>query len=111
MKKEATILNSIKPGLSFDEYFDSLNIFEKREMIDELKEVKDYFTKNMPRNIFLVFFCYFCSIVSYIWIQETWFIYYVLFLNLIPSYFLYSLLYNFSVYSQLVKKYEKRLSE
>ena len=30
MKKEANVLNSIKPNTTLDEHFDSLNIFEKK---------------------------------------------------------------------------------
>ena len=41
MKKEANIINSIKENVSLDEHFDSLNIFEKREMIDEFKQSKE----------------------------------------------------------------------
>ena len=52
MKKEANVINSIKPGVSLDEHFDSLDIFKKREMIDELKQSGEYFGKNMRRNIF-----------------------------------------------------------
>lgn len=58
MKKEANVINSIKPGTPLDEHFDSLDIFEKREMIDELKQSMGYFSKNMGRNIIFAVFSY-----------------------------------------------------
>jgi hypothetical protein len=111
MKKEANVLNSIKPGKSLDEHFDSLDIFEKREMIDELKQSKEYFSKNMGRNIFLVVFSYISSSLCYFGVQETWFIYYLMVINVPLSIFLYLNLRDFTRYAKLAEKYEKRLAE
>jgi hypothetical protein len=111
MKKEANIINSIKENVSLDEHFDSLNIFEKREMIDEFKQSKEYFSKNMGRNIFFAVFSYICSTICYFGIQETWFIYYLLAGNTPLSIFLYLNLRDFTRYAKLVERYEKRLSE
>ena len=111
MKKEANVINSIKKGVSFDEHFDSLNIFEKREMIDELKQSKEYFRKNMVRNIFFALFSYICSTLSYFAVQETWFIYYLIAINVPLSIFLYIHLNNFATYAKLVERYEKKIAE
>jgi hypothetical protein len=111
MKKEANVLNSIKPGASLDEHFDSLDIFEKREMINELKQAKEYFSKNMARNIFLAVFSYICSIACYFGVQETWFFYYLMVINVPLSIFLYLNLRDFTRYAKLAERYEKRLAE
>ena len=111
MKKEANVLNSIKPDTTLDEHFDSLDIFEKREMIDELKQSKEYFSKNMVRNIFFAVFSYICSALCYFGVQETWFIYYLIAINVPLSIFLYLNLRDFTRYAKLAERYEKRLSE
>jgi len=111
MKKEATVLNSIKPGVSLDEHFDSLDIFDKREMIDEFKQSKGFFSKNMRRNIYLVAFSYICSAFCYFGVQETWFIYCLIAINVALSMLLYSQLRDFTRYAIMVERYEKRLAE
>lgn len=111
MKKEANVLNSIKPDTTLDEHFDSLDIFEKREMIDELKQSKEYFSKNMGRNIFLAVFSYICSTLCFFGVQETWFFYYLIAINVPLSIFLYLNLRDFARYAKLAERYEKRLSE
>jgi hypothetical protein len=111
MKKEANIINSIKPEVSLDEHFDSLDIFKKREMINEFKQSKEYFSKNMGRNIFLAVFSYICSAICYFGVQETWFIYYLLVINVPLSIFLYLNLRDFTRYAKLAERYEKRLAE
>jgi hypothetical protein len=111
MKKEANIINSIKPEVSLDEHFDSLDIFKKREMINEFKQSKEYFSKNMGRNIFFAAFSYICSALCYFGVQETWFIYYLMLINVPLSIFLYLNLRDFTRYAKLAEKYEKRLSE
>ena len=111
MKKEANVINSIKPGVSLDEHFDSLDIFKKREMIDELKQSGEYFGKNMRRNIFFAVLSYICSAICYFGIQETWFIYYLLAGNVPVSIFLYLNIRDFTRYAKLAERYEKRLAE
>jgi hypothetical protein len=111
MKKEANIINSIKPEVSLDEHFDSLDIFKKREMINEFKQSKEYFSKNMGRNIFFAAFSYICSALCYFGVQETWFIYYLMLINVPLSILLYLNLRDFTRYAKLAEKYEKRLSE
>ncbi len=111
MKKEANIINSINPGVTLDDHFDSLGIFEKREMIDELKQSKGYFSKNMARNISLALLSYICSIGCYFGVQETWFFYYLIAINLPLRVFLYLNLRDFARYDKLAEKYEKKLAE
>ena len=111
MKKEANIINSIKPGVTLDDHFDSLDVFEKREMINELKESKGYFSNNMGRNMFLAIFSYICSIICFLGVQETWFLYYLMIINVPLSIFLYLNLRDFSRYAKLAERYEKRMTE
>ena len=55
MKTKAEILNAIPSGMDLETYFDSLTIFEKREMINELEICKSHFTKNLkPKIKFLI---------------------------------------------------------
>lgn len=111
MKKEANVINSIKSGVSLDEHFDSLDIFEKREMINELKQSMGYFSKNMGRNIIFAVFSYFCSTLCYFGVQETWFIYYLIVINVPLSIFLYLNIRDFTRYAKLAERYEKKLTE
>ena len=51
-KKEARVLNAIPSDKTLIEYFDSLDVFEKRELIDELKYVGNAYSKNLKKQIF-----------------------------------------------------------
>ena len=71
-KKEARVLNAIPENMTLTEYFDSLDVFEKRELIDELKYMGDVYAKNLSRNMILGGISWLCSFLCYFGIQETW---------------------------------------
>ena len=111
MKTKADILNAIPSGMDLDTYFDSLPVFEKRELINELEVCKGHFAKNIKAKVMLVLFSYTCSFLCYFGIKEDWFIFYLFCLNVPLSIFLFLDMKNYSVYENVIKKLERRLSK
>ena len=111
MKTQAVILNAIPSGMYLETYFDSLNIFQKRELINELEVCKGHFAKNIKVKVMLVLFSYTCSFLCYFGIKEDWFIYYLFCLNVPLSIFLFLNIKEFTVYDKVIKKLERRLSK
>ena len=58
MKTKADILNAIPAGMDLETYFDSLDIFEKRELINELEVCKSHFTKYLKPKLYFAFFSF-----------------------------------------------------
>ena len=50
-KTTAELLNAIPDGMDLGTYFDSLDIFDKRELLNELEVCKSHFTKYLKPNI------------------------------------------------------------
>ncbi len=111
MKTKAEILNAIPSGMDLETYFDSLTIFEKRELINELEICKGHFTKNLKPKMYLAIFSYICSFLCYFGIREEWFIYYLMGINLPLSIFLFLDIKDASFYDKVIKKLESRLSK
>jgi hypothetical protein len=111
MKTQAVILNAIPSGMDLETYFDSLNIFQKRELINELEVCKGHFAKNIKPKVMLALFSYTCSFLCYFGIKEDWFIYYLFCLNVPLSIFLFLDIKEFTVYDKVIKKLERRLSK
>ena len=111
MKTQAVILNAIPSGMDLETYFDSLNIFQKRELINELEVCKGHFAKNIKAKVMLVLFSYTCSFLCYFGIKEDWFIFYLFCLNVPLSIFLFLDMKNYSVYENVIKILERRLSK
>ncbi len=110
MKTKADILNAIPSGMDLETYFDSLDIFEKRELINELEVCKSHFTKYLKPKLYFAFFSYAYSLLSYFGMQEAWFIFYLIGMNLLISIFLFLDIKDASVYEKVIKKLERRLS-
>jgi hypothetical protein len=108
-KTQATILNAIPANMNLETYFDSLTIFEKRELINELEVCKSHFTKYLKPKIYLALFSYVCSFLCYFGIREEWFIYYLISINVPLSIFLFLNIKNVSLYDKVIKKLERRL--
>jgi hypothetical protein len=109
-KTQATILNAIPANLNLETYFDSLTIFEKRELINELEVCKSHFTKNLKPKMYLAIFSYVCSFLCYFGIREEWFIFYLMVINLPLSIFLFLDIKDASFYDKVIKKLESRLA-
>jgi hypothetical protein len=110
-KKEARVLNSIPEGKTLEEYFDSLDIFEKREMIDELKQAGRVYSKNTTKQIVLALVSWLCSFACYFGIRETWAIYYLVAINIPLTIFLVLNIRNFTNYNGVARYFEKKLAE
>ena len=111
MKNKADMLNAIPSGMDLETYFDSLDVFEKRELINELEVCKSHFTKYLKPKLYFAFFSYACSFLSYFGIQEAWFIFYLIGINLLLSIFLFLDIKDASIYEKAIKKLERRLSQ
>jgi hypothetical protein len=111
MKTKADILNAIPSEMDLETYFDSLTIFEKRELINELEVCKSHFTKNFKPKMYLAIFSYTCSFLCFFGIKEEWFIYYLIAINLPLSIFLFLDFKDTSLYDKVIRKLERRLAE
>ena len=110
MKTKADILNAIPSGMDLETYFDSLDIFDKRELINELEVCKSHFTKYLKPKIYSILFSYATSFICYFGIREEWFIYYLIGMNLLLSIFLLLDIKDVSFYEKVIEKLERRLS-
>lgn len=111
MKTNADILNAIPLEMDLETYFDSLTIFEKRELINELEVCKGHFSKDNRLKIRLAIFSYVCSFLCYFGVREDWFIYYLIGINLPLSVFLIMGIQNTKKYEKAIRKLELRLSK
>jgi hypothetical protein len=111
MKNQARVLNSIPENMTLKEYFDSLDVFDKRELIDELKQAGSAHSKRMTGQIGLAVFSWICSFLCYFGVQETWFIYYLILINVPLTIFLWLNIRNYTSYNGLARYFEKRMSE
>ena len=109
--KQAQVLNAIPENMTLTEYFDSLDVFEKRELIDELKYMGEVYSKNFTRNIILAGVSWLCSFLCYFGVQETWFIYYLILINVPLTIFLWLNIRNYTNYNGVARHLEKRMRE
>ena len=104
MKTKADILNAIPVGMTLETYFNSLNIFEKRELIDELEVCKSHFTKQFKQKVYLSLISYTCSFVCFFGIGEALFLCYLVLINIPLSIFLFLDFKDASLYDKAIKK-------
>lgn len=109
--RQARVLNAIPNDMTLEEYFDSLDVFDKREMINELKQAGGAHSKYMTQQISLAVFSWVCSFLCYFGVRETWFAYYLIAINIPLSIFLWLNIRNFTNYNGLARYFEKRMSE
>jgi hypothetical protein len=95
--------------MDLEAYFDSLDIFDKRELLNELEVCKGHFTKFLKPKMYLVLFSYTCSFLCYFGIKEDWFIYYLIGINVPLSIFLFLEIKDVMFYNKVIKKLERRL--
>lgn len=108
-KKEARILNAIPKDKTLEEYFDSLDVFEKREMIEELKHVGKAYGGRMTQQIGLASISWIISFLCFLGIQEAWAAYYLIAINIPLSIFLWLNIRNSTNYNGLARHFEKRM--
>lgn len=107
--KKAEILNAIPFGIDLETYFESLDIFDKRQLINELEVAKNNCAKNIKRNILLACFSYLVSFSCYFGIQEVWFFFYLICINIPLSIFLLLAINNSQCYLRAIRILEKKL--
>jgi hypothetical protein len=108
-KKEANILNAIPSGIDLTTYFDSLDLFEKRELIDELKEYRAFNSKNLRKATHLVLISHLVSLVCYFGVQQEWFLYYLVCINSPMYIFLFLKIKSTWTYRLAIEHLEKRM--
>ena len=111
MRTEARILNAIPSNLDLDAYFDTLDIFDKRELLNELEVCKSIYSKNLKRNINLVIFAHVISIFCYFGVQKEWFMYYLLLINIPMDIYVFLLVRNVQTYQKAINHLENRLGD
>ncbi|MFM7667500.1 MAG: hypothetical protein ACKO7D_04855 [Bacteroidota bacterium] len=107
--KTAEILNAIPQNMSLEAYFDSLDVFEKRQLLNELEVTKENYSISLNRNTKLACFSYLVSFGCYFGVKETWFIFYLICLNIPLSFFLFLNYKNSYTYLKAIRILEKRL--
>ncbi len=104
MKTKADILNAIPAEMNLETYFETLNIFEKRELIDELEVCKSHCTKHFKQKVHFALISYTISFVCYFGIGEAWFLYYLVGINIPLSIFLFLDFKDGALYDKAIKK-------
>lgn len=110
MKTNAEILNAIPSEMDLETYFNSLTIFEKRELINELEVCKGHFSKENSLKMRLAIFSYVCSFLCYFGVREDWFIYYLIGINVPLSIFLIMGIQNTKKYEKVIEKLKRSLA-
>jgi hypothetical protein len=102
----AEIINNIPKNMGLNEYFLSLNIFDKRKLINELEFSKSIYSKNLNRNLSLASFSYLISFLCFWGIAEAWFAFYLILINLPLSVILFVHFKNYNMYNKKVLELE-----
>lgn len=109
IKTEASLLNAIPMGVDLTDYFDSLNVFEKRELINELKYCRETQSKNLKKSTNLVLFSHLISLVCYLGVKQEWFFIYLLCIHAPMDIFLFFKINTARTYQLAIELLEKRM--
>lgn len=107
---EASILNAIPADIDLNSYFDSLSIFEKRELINELEFNRENHSKNVRRMAKLVLFSHLVSLGCYLVVQQEWFFYYLICIHTPMDVLLFFKIKSARTYKLAVEYLEKRMN-
>ncbi|MBM3185137.1 MAG: hypothetical protein FJZ67_02455 [Bacteroidetes bacterium] len=110
IKTEATLLNAIPTDIHLTDYFDSLTLFEKRELIQELEFCKELQFKTVRRNFNLVLFSHVVSLVCYLGVQQEWFFYCLLCIHVPMDILLFLKINSNRTYQLAIEFLEKRMA-
>ena len=110
IKTEATLLNSIPSGVQLTDYFDSLTVFKKRELIQELEFCREIQFNNLKRIVNLVLFSHLVSLVCYLGVKQEWFFYYLLFIHAPMDIFLFFKINSAQTFKIAIELLEKRMA-
>ncbi len=110
-KKSAEILNAIPTGVELKDYFNTLDAFQKRELIDELKEIASLWVSKSKKTLPLAILSYVVSFVCYFGTDQSWAGWYLFAIN-VPLTFIHILHYVKAYrYTIAAKILEKELSK
>lgn len=108
--KPTRLIDSIPEEKTLDEYFDSLDIFEKRKMIEEIRSIGESFYKDLNKQIAFCIFCWSLSIIFYFGVRETWALIYFSVIN-IPLTIIVLLNRRDSIaYKSVARYFEKKMA-
>ena len=110
IKSEASLMNAIPTGVDLTDYFDTLTVFEKRELIQELEFCREIQFKNLKRNVNWVLFSHLVSLVCYLGAEQEWFFYYLLCIHAPIDIFLFFKINTARTYQLAIELLEKRMS-
>jgi len=80
-KKSAEILNAIPVGMELNDYFNTLDIFQKRELINEIKEMASLWVSKFKKMLPLAILSYIVSFVCYLGTDQSWAGWYLFVIN------------------------------
>jgi hypothetical protein len=106
-KNTAQILNNIPVGMELKEYFNSLDAFQKRDLIDEIKEIAAYWVSKSKRMLPLAILSYLCSFVCYFGTDQSWAGWYLFAINIPLTFILflhYRKAYRYSIAANILEK-------
>ena len=106
-KNTAQVLNNIPQGVELKEYFNSLDAFEKRELIDEIKEIASSWVAKSKRMLPLAILSFVCSFVCYFGTTQSWAGLYLLSINVPLAFILflhYRKAYKYSIAAKILEK-------
>lgn len=106
-KNTAQVLNNISQGMELKEYFNSLDAFQKRELIDEIKEIASYWVSKSKRMLPLSVISFLCSFLCYFGTVQPWAGWYLFAINVPLAFILflhYRKAYKYSISAKILEK-------
>jgi hypothetical protein len=71
-KNTAEVLNGIPVGMELNDYFNTLDIFQKRELINEIKEIAAFWVSKFKKMFPLAILSYVVSFLCYFGTDQSW---------------------------------------
>jgi hypothetical protein len=106
-KNTAEILNAIPVGMELNDYFNTLDIFQKRELINEIKEMASLWVSKFKKMLPLAILSYVVSFVCYLGTDQSWAGWYLFAINIPLTFILflhYRKAYRYSIAANILEK-------
>jgi hypothetical protein len=99
----AQIINNSSSNLGLQAFFKSLNVPNRKAIMDEINFFRTLYSKKLMRNFVLACFSYLISFVCFFGVQESWFALYLLVINIPLSIFLFVNYKKYKAYDNSLK--------
>jgi hypothetical protein len=106
-KNTAEVLNGIPVGMELNDYFNTLDIFQKRELINEIKEIAAFWVSKFKKMLPLAILSYVVSFLCYFGTDQSWAGWYLFFINVPLTFILllhYRKAYQYSIAANILEK-------